>query len=90
MNSLVFSYFIDTSLITVRYIIILVFEFITDCTDPVDRYHSKCLPAKRICKNGRVDYKAKNPRDILLTLSLFKKTKLFSVLGIKCSFLDDI
>ena len=60
INPLVFSYSLDTSLITVRYILIFVFEFIMDCTDPVDRYHSKCLLAKRICKNGCIDYKLKN------------------------------
>ena len=67
INSLVFSYFLDTSLIAVPYIIIFVFEFIAKAT-PVDRYHSKCLLAKRICENGCTDYKVKKPHDILLAL----------------------
>ena len=73
MNSLVFSYFIDAFLITVRHFIILVFKFIMDCTDPVDRYHSKCLLAKRICKTRRMDYKIREPYNTLSVLWLVKK-----------------
>ena len=68
MNSLVFSYFIDTSLITVWCIIIIVFEFIMDCIDTVDRYDSKCLLAQRISKTGRIDQKVKKLHDTLSAL----------------------
>ena len=57
----------QTSSITVQYIFILAFVFIAKAT-PVDRYHSKCLLAQRICKNGRVNYKVKKPHDILPAL----------------------
>ena len=73
MNSLAFSYFIDTSSIMVRYTIILVFKFISKAT-PVDRYHCKCLLAQRICKMGNIDYKAKKKTyNTLSALQLVKK-----------------
>ena len=52
INSLVFSYSLHTSSITVRYIFILAFEFITDS---VDRPRFKYLLAQRIYKNRGVE-----------------------------------
>ena len=69
INSLVFSNSLDTSSITVRYVFILVFAFITDCTDPVNRPDFKYLLAQRIYKNLGVEIiKQKKTHDILSAL----------------------
>ena len=68
---------------------ILVFVFIAKAT-PVDMYHSKRLLAKRICKNGRIDYKVKKPHDILPALRLVEKQNYSPFWVFRCSFLDDI
>ena len=70
VNSLVFSYSLHTYSITVWHIFILVFEFITDCADPVDRSVTfKYLLVQRICKkSGRRNYKVKKAHDTLSVL----------------------
>ena len=68
IKSIVSSYTLDTSLITVWYILIFIFEFIMACTDPLDSYTSKCLLGKRICKMRRMDYKIKKQHSTLSAL----------------------
>ena len=92
INSLLFSHSLHTFSITVRYIFILVFAFITDCADPVDRSLTfKYLLAQRICKkSGRRNYKVKKLHDILPALSLVKKQNYSPFRVFRYSFLDDI
>ena len=92
INSFVFSYSLHTSSITVRYIFILFFAFITDCTDPVDRSLTfKYLLAQRICKKPeRRNYKVKNHEILYRLCDCLSKQNYYPFWAFRCSFLDDI